>query len=88
VIAIENGIQGRVIIQFIVEKDGSISSAKYIRGVDPSLDKEAMRIVNAMPKWVPGKQKGESVRCFITIPIEFRIPKKETKVQTANDSII
>ena len=88
VIAYENGIQGRVIIQFIVEKDGSVSSAKYIRGVDPSLDKEAMRIVNAMPKWIPGKQNGETVRCYIALPIEFKIPKKETKVQPANNSIL
>ena len=67
------GIQGRVIITFIVEKDGSISSAKVVKSVTEELDAEALRVVNAMPKWTPGKQKGQPVRVKYTIPISFRL---------------
>lgn len=56
--AIENKIQGRVIVQFVVNKDGSISGAKIVRSVDPDLDKEALRVINSMPQWKPGMQKG------------------------------
>lgn len=62
VIAAENGIEGRVIVQFVVGRDGSIESAIVARGVDPSLDKEALRLVNSMPKWIPGKQGGQAVK--------------------------
>lgn len=72
-VAAENGIQGRVVVQFVVEKDGSVSQAKVVRGVDPSLDKEALRVVNSMPKWIPGKQNGVSVRSRFTLPISFRL---------------
>ena len=58
VLAMENGIQGKVYIQFVIEKDGSITDVKVARGVDASLDKEAVRVVKAMPKWKPGKQRG------------------------------
>lgn len=71
VIAQENGIQGKVYVTFVVDKDGSISEAKVIRGVDPSLDKEALRVVNALPKWKPGKQRGKPVRVSYTVPISF-----------------
>lgn len=73
VIAQENGIQGRVSCSFVVNKDGSIVDAEVIRGVDPSLDKEALRVINAMPKWTPGKQRGKPVRVKYTVPITFRL---------------
>jgi TonB family protein len=71
VVAQENGIQGRVIVKFVVDKDGRITDVEITRSVDPSLDKEAMRIVKAMPKWKPGKLKGNCVRVKYTIPIVF-----------------
>lgn len=72
-IAEENGIQGRVVCQFTVEKDGSINNVHVMRSVDPSLDKEAIRVLKQMPKWVPGKQKGEPVRVKYTVPVQFRL---------------
>ena len=71
VIAQENGIQGKVYVTFVVDKDGSISNAKIARGVDPSIDKEALRVVNNLPKWKPGKQRGKPVRVSYTVPINF-----------------
>ena len=71
--SIEKGVQGRVIIQFVVEKDGSITDAKVVRGVDPLLDAEALRVINQSPKWKPGKQKGEAVRVKYTLPVAFRL---------------
>ena len=73
VIAQENGIQGRVSCSFVVNKDGSIVDAEVIRGVDPSLDKEALRVINSMPKWSPGKQRGKPVRVAYTLPINFQL---------------
>jgi len=73
VVAQENGISGKVIVQFVVGKDGSISGAKVVRGVDPSLDKEALRVVGSMPKWTPGKQNGASVNVRYTLPVVFRL---------------
>jgi len=73
VIAQENGIQGRVICAFVVNRDGSIVDAEVLRGVDPSLDKEALRVINTMPKWSPGKQRGKPVRVKYTVPITFRL---------------
>jgi protein TonB len=73
VIAQENGIQGRVICSFVVEKDGSITDVQVVRGVDPSLDKEAVRVIQSMPKWKPGKQRGKPVRVRFTLPIVFRL---------------
>lgn len=73
VVAAENGIQGRVVVQFVVEKDGSVSQVKVVRGVDPSLDKEAQRVISSMPKWIPGKQNGVSVRSRFTVPVTFRL---------------
>lgn len=67
------GIQGRVIVQFVVEKDGSITDAKVMKPVDPQLDAEALRAVNAMPKWTPGKQKGKAVRVRYTLPVMFHL---------------
>ena len=72
-VAEENGTQGLVIVSFVVEKDGSISGAKVIRSVDPSLDKEALRIIRSMPRWTPGKQDGKPVRVKYTVPVSFRL---------------
>jgi protein TonB len=72
-IAKENGIQGKVYVQFIVGKDGSINQVKILRGVDPSLDKEAMRVVKSMPKWAPGKQSGKPVFVRYQVPINFKL---------------
>jgi len=71
VIAQENGIQGKVYVTFVVDKDGSVSDARIARGVDPSIDKEALRVVNSLPKWKPGKQRGKTVRVSYTVPINF-----------------
>lgn len=73
VIAQENNIQGRVSVQFVIEKDGSITDVKVIRSVDPSLDKEAIRVIKSMPKWIPGKQRGKPVRVSYTVPINFKL---------------
>ena len=74
VIAQENGIQGRVICQFVVNKDGSIVEVEVVRsGGDPSLDKEAVRVIKSMPKWKPGKQRGKAVRVKYTVPVNFRL---------------
>ena len=69
----ENGVQGRVIVQFVVNRDGSIVDAVVARGVDPYLDKEALRVVSMMPKWKPGKQRGKEVRVRFTLPVMFRL---------------
>lgn len=73
VIAQENGIQGRVTASFIVEKDGSIRDVEVIRGVDPSLDVEAVRVISSMPRWTPGKQRGKEVAVKYTVPVTFRL---------------
>ena len=71
--AFKDGVQGRVVVQFVVEKDGSISEVEVVKKVNEHLDAEAVRVVNAMPKWKPGKQKGENVRVKYTLPISFRL---------------
>ena len=74
VIAQENGIQGRVICQFVVNKDGSIVDVEVVRsGGDASLDKEAVRVIKSMPKWKPGKQRGKPVRVKYTVPVNFKL---------------
>ena len=73
VIAQENNIQGRVICNFVVEKDGSITDVQVVRGVDPSLDREAVRVIQQMPRWKPGKQRGQAVRVRFTLPVVFRL---------------
>ncbi|MDR3129817.1 MAG: energy transducer TonB [Tannerellaceae bacterium] len=73
VIAQENGIQGRVVVAFVVNKDGSVVDAEVVRGVDPSLDKEALRVIGIMPKWSPGEQRGKPVRVKYTVPVQFRL---------------
>lgn len=73
VIAQESGIQGRVICQFVVNRDGSIVDIEVVRSVDKSLDAEAVRVIKSMPKWSPGKQRGKSVRVKYTLPVNFRL---------------
>ena len=73
VVAEENGIQGRVIVSFVVERDGSITDVRVVKSVDPSLDKEAQRVVKSMPRWIPGKQNGSAVRVKYTVPVTFRL---------------
>ena len=72
-IAVEKGIQGKVYVTFVVTKDGSVANATIARGVDPSLDKEALRVVNSLPKWKPGKQRGVAVNVSYTVPINFKL---------------
>lgn len=72
-VAEEMGIQGRVICTFVVERDGSVSDIRIARSVDPSLDKEAIRVVSGMPKWIPGRQNGQMVRVKYTLPVTFRL---------------
>lgn len=69
----EAGIQGRVVVQFVIGKDGRIMNARVIKSVHPSLDKEALRVVNSMPRWTPGKQKGKPVSVTYTVPLMFRL---------------
>ena len=73
-------IQGRVIVTFVVEKDGSISNAEVVKSVAPSLDAEALRVINAMPNWIPGKQNGKEVRVKYTVPISFHLQGKDANV--------
>lgn len=73
VVAQESGIQGRVTVRFVVSKTGAIEDVTVIRGIDPSCDKEAVRVVKSMPKWIPGKQNGLNVPVYFTLPIVFRL---------------
>ena len=72
-VAKENGVQGRVMLQFTVKTDGSVSDVKVLRGVDPSLDKEAVRVVSMSPKWTPGKQRDRKVKVTYTFPVIFQL---------------
>jgi len=72
-VARNNNISGQVFIEFVVERDGSISGVRVLAGVYPELDQEAVRVVKILPKWKPGKQMGKPVRCFFQIPIRFTI---------------
>ena len=71
--AIEKGIQGRVIVQMVIESDGTITNTNVVRSVHPLLDEEALRVINLSPKWKPGKEKGQAVRVKFTIPISFKL---------------
>lgn len=73
IIAQESGIQGKVIIKFVVSRTGEIMDIQIIRGVDASLNREAVRVVQIMPKWIPGKQKGKPVSVYFTLPVEFSL---------------
>ncbi|MDR2036867.1 MAG: energy transducer TonB [Bacteroidales bacterium] len=72
-VAQENGLGGRVYIEFVIDKDGSVIDAKVVRGQDPSLDAEALRVVKSSPKWTPGKQRGKAVKVRYTFPVNFRL---------------
>ena len=71
--ALKKGIEGRVIVQFVVKKDGTVTNGKIVRGVDPLLDKEALRLVSIMPKWTPGKFDGKDIRSYYCLPITFKL---------------
>lgn len=71
-IAAKNGVKGRVVLQFVIEKDGSVTEVEVLRGVDPALDAEAVRVVSMSPKWNPGKVDGQPVRVSFTFPLLFR----------------
>ena len=77
--AVQDGIQGRVLVEFIINKDGKVSDVKVVKGVSEELDAEAVRVIAASPKWKPGKVDGEKVSCSMTIPVEFRLEKKGRK---------
>lgn len=74
--AVRDGVQGRVMVEFVINKDGKISDVKVVKGVSEELDAEAVKVIAASPKWKPGKVNGEKVRCSMTIPVEFRLEKK------------
>ena len=69
----DSAVQGRVVVAFIIEKDGAVTNARVVRAVNPLLDAEALRVVEAMPKWIPGRQKGKPVRVKYNLPISFRL---------------
>lgn len=75
----KKGIEGKVLVQFVVAKDGSIDNVNIIQKVHPLLDAEAVRVVKLMPKWMPGKKNGKAVRVRFTLPVTFRIPKDDLK---------
>lgn len=75
----KNGVQGRVIATFVVEKDGSITEARVVKSVDSQIDAEALRVVNSMPNWIPGRQNGEPVAVKYTVPITFKLQGNESK---------
>ena len=77
------GVQGKVIVQFVVEKDGNIANPKVVRSIDPDLDGEAIRVISIMPKWKPGMQKGQPVRVKYTVPVTFRLDGKDIKSNEA-----
>ena len=80
--ALTAGKQGRVVVQFVVEADGTVSSAKVVRSISEDLDAEALRVVNAMPRWTPGKHKGKAVRVKYTLPVSFRLTPKQSAPAT------
>lgn len=71
--AMENGVQGRVVVQFVVTKDGSVGQVKVMRGKDPDLDREAVRVVKSLPRFIPGKMNGQAVNVWYTLPISFKL---------------
>ena len=74
-IAAENGIEGRVVVRFVVEKNGKVSDINILRSVDPSLDKEAARVIRSMPTWIPGMQNGRNVAVYYTLPVLFKLQR-------------
>ena len=88
VAAQEAKIEGRVIVQFVIERDGSVSDVKVMRGVNSELDAEAIRVVSMMPKWIPGKQRGKAVAVKYTMPIMFRLQTLEPKKEEASQTLL
>ena len=78
-LAMQTGVQGTVMVEFIIEKDGKISNVRVVKGVSDELDAEALKVVQASPKWKPGKVSGNKVRSSVTVPVEFRLEKKSSK---------
>lgn len=74
--AVQEGIQGRVMVSFVIAKDGSVTDVKVIKGVSPELDDEAVKVIAASPKWKPGRVNGNKVKSSMTIPVEFRLERK------------
>ena len=77
--AVKNNIEGRVFVQFIVDKTGQVCDAKVVRSVNEELDAEAIRVVNSMPNFIPGRQDGKAVSVFFTLPINFKLQSDEPK---------
>jgi len=77
--ALKDSIEGKVLVSFVIEKDSSISSVKILRGIDESLDKEALRIIRNMPKWVPGKHREKNLRVRFVLPVRFNLPDKKSE---------
>lgn len=75
--AIAKGIEGRVIVKFTIEEDGTITNGKILRGIDPLLDNEALRLVSIMPKWSPGRFAGKDIRAIYNLPLSFKLPKSQ-----------
>ena len=73
------GIQGRVAVDFVIEKDGKVSDVRIVKGLSPEIDAEVLKVVSASPKWKPGKVNGQKVRASLTLPVEFKLEKKGAK---------
>ena len=86
--AVENGIQGTVMVEFIIGADGKVRDARVVRSVSELLDAEALKVVSASPKWKPGKVKGVKVPCSMTLPVEFRLEKSRKGSFGINDIIV
>ncbi len=86
--AINKGIQGKVYVTFVVTKNGSVANAKIARGVAPSLDQEALRVINSLPKWKPGTQRGKAVNVSYTVPINFELAPRKSTLNTNNHKVI
>lgn len=87
-VAKENGVEGMVVVEYIIEKDGSISNAKVVRGIGAGCDEEALRVVNAMPNWIAGKQRGQAVAVRFNLPIRFKLEDKKTNALPTNASLL
>ena len=87
-VAKENGIEGMVVVQYVIEKDGSISNAKVVKGIGAGCDEEALRVVNAMPNWVAGKQRGQAVAVQFNLPIRFKLEDKKSTVLPTNSTLL
>lgn len=92
--AMENGIQGKVVVQFVVTKNGTIGEVKVIRSIDPDLDKEAIRVCKLLPKFIPGKMNGQPVNVWYTMPITFKLQELDnssdntSQIQGTNNLIV